>query len=283
MNVLKVGRYRVLRRLGGGGSADVYLAEDTQLRRKVALKVARSGEVHRAKGEGFEREAWCASLLNHPNIVTIYDVGIESDLHFIASEYVEGKTLREILQHGPLPLNDALEVAIGVANALMAAHESWVVHRDVKPENIMIRRDRGIKVLDFGVATLAGGGDETDPLRKPGALVGTLGYLSPEQVRGEPIIDARSDLYSLGVVLFEMLHGTRPFLADNPLDLLATIVEIDPPPLSDCIPLALHRIVGQAMQKSIWDRYQTAEDFRDDLTEVRLDLMLRERGEKIEQ
>ncbi|HYI12573.1 MAG TPA: serine/threonine-protein kinase [Thermoanaerobaculia bacterium] len=275
MNVLRVGRYRVLHHLGGGGSSDVYLAEDSVLRRKVALKVLRQTDASEREVRQFERELQCASILNHPNIVTIFDVGTEAGVQFIASEYVEGETLRQRMTRGLLPVPEILDIGIGVANALVAAHEAWIVHRDVKPENIMLRRDRGIKVLDFGVATLAGGGEDTDPLRRP--LVGTLHYLSPEQVRGEPIIDSRSDVYSLGVVLYEMLAGRPPFEGHDPLDVLAAIVEQQAPPLPSHVPLALHGIVERAMRKSIYERTQTASDLLAELAELKLDLMIRER------
>jgi serine/threonine protein kinase len=281
MNVLKVGRYRVLESLGRGSSSDVYLAEDTVLRRKVALKLLRMREAEPRQLERFTREAHCASMLNHPNVVTVFDIGVDEGVHYIASEYIEGETLRQRLAHGPLPVAEAVDIALGVASALVAAHEAWIVHRDVKPENIMLRRDRGVKVLDFGVATLAGGGDATDPLRRPGSLVGTLHYLSPEQVRGEPIIDTRSDIYSLGVVLYEMLSGEPPFRGDTPLDILAAIVEGVPAPLPDCIPLSLHNITEQAMRKSIYDRWQTAAELSERLFELRLDMMMRERSVRV--
>jgi len=278
MHVLKVGRYRVLEHLGRGASADVYLAEDSVLRRKVALKLLRVRDAEPRQLQRFEREARCASMLNHPNVVTVFDIGVDDGVHFIASEYIEGETLRQRLAHGPLSFTDAGAVAAGVTSALVAAHEAWIVHRDIKPENIMLRRDRVVKVLDFGVATLAGGGDATDPLHRPGALAGTLHYLSPEQVRGEPIIDTRSDIYSVGVVLYEMLAGYAPFSGDTPLDVLAAIVEGEPPPLPDAIPLAMHKITEKAMRKSIYERWQTASELSERLFELRLDLMMRERG-----
>jgi serine/threonine-protein kinase len=278
MNVLKVGRYRVLEHLGRGASADVYLAEDSVMRRKVALKLLRLRDAEPRQLQRFEREAHCASMLNHPNVVTVYDIGVDDGIHYIASEYIEGETLRQRLARGPLRFSEAVDIAIGVTSALVAAHEAWIVHRDVKPENIMLRRDRGVKVLDFGVATLAGGGDSTDPLRRPGALVGTLHYLSPEQVRGEQIIDTRSDVYSLGVVRYEMLAGYPPFVGETPLDVLAAIVEGDAPPLPDAVPLALHTITEKAMRKSIYERWQTASELSERLFELRLDLMMRERG-----
>jgi serine/threonine protein kinase len=278
MHVLKVGRYRVLEHLGRGASADVYLAEDSVLRRKVALKLLRVRDAEPRQLQRFEREARCASMLNHPNVVTVFDIGVDDGVHFIASEYIEGETLRQRLAHGPLSFTDAVAVAAGVTSALVAAHEAWIVHRDIKPENIMLRRDRVVKVLDFGVATLAGGGDATDPLHRPGALAGTLHYLSPEQVRGEPIIDTRSDIYSVGVVLYEMLAGYAPFSGETPLDVLAAIVEGEPPPLPDAIPLAMHKITEKAMRKSIYERWQTASELSERLFELRLDLMMRERG-----
>lgn len=275
MNVLRVGKYRVLQHLGGGGSSEVYLAEDTVIRRKVALKVLRRRGAEERDVRHFERELRCASMLNHPNIVTVLDVGTHEDVQFIATEYVEGETLRQHMMRGPLGIDEILDVAIGVAKALVAAHEAWIVHRDVKPENIMLRRDRGVKVLDFGVATLAGGGDETDPLRRP--LVGTLYYLSPEQVRGEPIIDTRSDVYSLGVVLYEMLAQTPPFDGNDPLQVLAAIVEKAPAPLPTSVPFGLHEIVTKAMRKSIYERTQTAAELLAELTELRLDMTIRAR------
>ncbi len=279
MSVLRVGKYRLLQHLGGGGSSEVYLAEDTVMRRKVALKVLRRSDAADRDIRHFDRELRCAAMLNHPNIVTILDVGSHDDVQFIATEYVEGDTLRQRMYRGPMPVEEVLDTAIGVANALVAAHESWIVHRDVKPENIMLRRDRCVKVLDFGVATLAGGADETDPLRRP--LVGTLYYLSPEQVRGEPIIDTRSDIYSLGVVLYEMLAQQAPFEGNDVMDVLAAIVEREPLPLPPSVPLGLHQIVTKAMRKSVFDRTQTAAVLLEELTELRLDMTIRARINRI--
>ncbi|HEX6087122.1 MAG TPA: serine/threonine-protein kinase [Thermoanaerobaculia bacterium] len=275
MNVLRVGRYRVLQHLGGGGSSEVYLAEDTVMNRKVALKVLRRLNADERDLRHFEREVRCASMINHPNIVTVLDVGVEDEIQYIASEYVEGETLRQRMSRGPMDINDALDVAIGVAGALTAAHEAWTVHRDIKPENIMLRRDRGVKILDFGVATMAGGGDGTDPLRRP--RIGTLYYLSPEQVRGETIIDTRSDIYSLGVVLYEMLAGYPPFDGASAMDILALIVEGAVPPLPSNVPAELCAIVEQAMRKSIYERTQTANALLEELTNLRLDLAIRAR------
>ena len=275
MNVLKVGRYRVLHHLGEGGSAEVYLAEDTQMRRKVALKILRRKDVGEREIRHFDRELRCASMLNHPNIVTVLDVGGVDDIQYIASEYIEGESLRQRMRRGPVATTEVLDIGIGVAQALVAAHESWIVHRDIKPENIMLRRDRGVNVLDFGVATLAGVSDGTDPLRKP--IVGTLHYLSPEQVRGEPIIDTRSDIYSLGVVLYEMLAEMPPFEGESVMDILAAIVEKEPLPLPPTVSAGMHDIVRDAMRKSIYERTQTAAELLSQLTELRLDFTIRER------
>jgi serine/threonine-protein kinase len=267
----------VLEHLGEGSSGDVYLAEDTVVHRKVALKLLRHNEADDRQLRSFEREARCASLLNHPNVVTLFDIGIENDIRYIASEHVEGETLRQRLDHAPLPIAEVVDISLGVASALVAAHEAWIVHRDVKPENIMLRRDHGVKVLDFGVAKLAGGGDSTDPLRRGDKLVGTLPYLSPEQVRGEEIIDSRSDIYSLGAVMYEMLSGMPPFTGPTPIDVLAAIVEAEVEPLPGVVPLALHEIVNRCLKKSIYERMQTAAEIVALLTDIRLDLAIRER------
>lgn len=278
MNVLRIGRYRVLHHLGDGGTSNVYLAEDTLLHRKVSLKLLRRREADTISSRHFEREARFASLLNHPNVVTVFDVGSDDDVQYIASEYVEGETLRQRLDRGPMMMADAVEVALGVASALVAAHEAWIVHRDIKPENVMLRPDGVVKVLDFGVAALSAENDATDPLRRPGGLVGTLHYLSPEQVRGEPIIDTRSDIYSLGVVMYEMLAGRPPFDAGTPMETLAAIVERDASPLPGLVPSELRRIVERSLRKNLYERPQTAAELIALLTEVRIDFMLRDRA-----
>jgi eukaryotic-like serine/threonine-protein kinase len=278
MNVLQIGRYRVLQHLGGGGSAEVYVAEDVLLHRKVALKVLRRRDADERQRRHFDREARCAALMNHPNVVTIFDVGCDGDVHYIASELIDGETLRQRLQRGPMLFAEVVDVAVAVAKALAAAHEAWLVHRDIKPENIAIRKDGGVKVLDFGVSALRGDGDSTDPLRRPGALVGTLHYLSPEQVRGEPIIDSRSDIYSLGVVMYEMFAGGVPFSGSNVLDVLAAIVEGEPAPLPALVPLALRDLVQRSLQKNLYDRPQSAAEVAATLTQVRIDLLLERRS-----
>jgi len=275
---LQVGRYRVLQHLGGGGSAEVYLAEDSLLHRKVALKILRRNESDDRQTRHFEREARCAALLNHPNVVTIYDVGHDGDVSYMATEFVEGETLRHRLNRGPMTFSEVADVATAVANALVAAHEAWLVHRDIKPDNIAIRRDGVVKVLDFGVSALSGDGDNTDPIRRPGALVGTLHYLSPEQVRGEQIIDSRSDIYSLGVVLYEMLAGRVAFKGKDVVEVLAMIVEAEPAPLSALVPPALRDLVTRMLAKNMYDRPQSAAEVVATLTQVRVDLLLERRA-----
>ena len=277
MDVLRVGRYRILQRLGGGGSSDVYVAEDRLLGRKVALKILRRRESDTGQMRRFLREARSASMLNHPNVVTIFDIGRAGDVDYIATELVQGETLRERLQRGPMTIVEAIDVARAVANALTAAHEAWLVHRDIKPENVAIRPDGLVKVLDFGVAALAGDGDSTDPLRR-GSLVGTLPYLSPEQVRGEPIIDTRSDVYSLGVVMYEMLAQRVPFSGNNVMDVLALIVEAAPEPLPALVPEPLRDLVMCSLAKDMYQRPQTVAEVSASLAEIRLELMLRQRS-----
>jgi serine/threonine-protein kinase len=276
MDVLRIGRYRILQRLGGGGSSDVYVAEDRLLGRKVALKILRRRESDPDQTRRFKREARSASMLNHPNVVTIFDIGSDGEVEYIATELVNGETLRERLQRGPVTIVEAIDVASAVAKALVAAHEAWLVHRDIKPENIAIRPDGLVKVLDFGVSALAGDGDATDPLRRD--LVGTLHYLSPEQVRGEPVIDTRSDVFSLGVVMYEMLAQRVPFSGRNVMDVLAEIVEADPQPLSGLVPAALRDLVMRSLAKSMYDRPQTANEVASTLADVRLELVLHQRS-----
>ena len=278
MNVLQIGRYRVLQHLGGGGSAEVYVAEDTLLHRKVALKVLRRRDADDRQTRHFEREARCAALMNHPNVVTIYDVGHDGDVHYIATEFIEGETLRHRLNRGPMTFSEVVDVATAVSHALAAAHEAWLVHRDIKPENIAIRKDGGVKVLDFGVSALTGDGDNTDPIRRPGALVGTLHYLSPEQVRGEAIIDSRSDIYSLGVVMYEMLAGRVPFKGKDVVEVLAMIVEAEPAPLPALVPSTLRDLVMRSLHKNLYERPQTAAEIVSMLLQVRIDLLLERRS-----
>ncbi len=240
----RLGRYEIRSLLGTGGMGEVYLGYDTSLRRQVAIKLLPAEFTqNKARLARFEREAYAASSLNHPNILTIYEIGEQDGNHFIATEYVEGESLRHHLARKHIELREVLDVTSQVASALAAAHEAGIVHRDIKPENIMLRRDGLIKVLDFGLAKLADDagsgarqeGIETEAPTKtrvvntePGIVMGTAGYMSPEQARGLEV-DARSDIWSLGVVLYEMVSGRLPFEGTTTSDVIATILHRQPP------------------------------------------------------
>jgi eukaryotic-like serine/threonine-protein kinase len=258
---------------------EVHLAEDLRLHRRVALKVLpEDATSDRERLHRFRQEARAASALNHPNIVTIYEIDEKEGRHYIAQELVEGRTLRQILADGALTPDQALDVAIGVASALVAAHEAGVVHRDIKPENVMIRTDGLVKVLDFGLAKL------TIPAREPasddraarfstepGNVMGTVNYMSPEQILTFEV-DGRSDVFSLGVLIYEMLTGRAPFDHDTRGDTVRAVLSDQPPPLSEGfpeIPSRLAEIAGKAMQKERRDRYPTARAFLQDLLEIR--------------
>jgi Tol biopolymer transport system component/predicted Ser/Thr protein kinase len=278
-----IGPYEIISLLGKGGMGEVYLAEDRRLGRKVALKllpVSLTIDIDRLRR--FEREARAASALNHPNILTIYEIGRIGDKHFIATEYIEGETLRQRMMVAHPGFHEALEVAIQVAAALSTAHAAGIVHRDVKPENIMLRHDGYIKILDFGLAKLteqpsASSPDApTKPMLKtsPGTVMGTVSYMSPEQARGLEV-DARTDIWSLGVVLYEMISGHAPFAGPTASDLIVSILEREPPPLSTSapdVPIELQRIVKKALCKDREERYQTIKDLLVDLKGLKQDL-----------
>lgn len=264
----KIGRYEIKAHLGSGGMGEVFLAEDTDLERLVALKILPtffSKDADRVRR--FIREAKSASALNHPNIITIYEIGRFDDSHYIATEYIKGETLRERQNRQPLDLYETLNVAEQVVSALDAAHEANILHRDVKPENIMLRDDRLVKVLDFGLAKLiADEGQTVDPAAPtyvtanattPGMILGTIAYMSPEQARGKQI-DQRTDVWSFGVCLYELLAGFQPFEGETSSDRIALILTGEPPPLGASIPAELQRIVKKALRKNREDRYQTA-------------------------
>ena len=249
MQMATIARYRVGRLIGAGGMGEVYLAEDEVLRRKVALKllpVRFTQDPERVRR--FQREARAVSALNHPTILTIYEIGHADSVHYIATEYIEGETLRERMASRHLTVGEVIEISMGVANALAAAHDAGIIHRDIKPENIMLRPDGYVKVLDFGLAKLA---DDVIKDSATGAVMGTLIYISPEQARGQQP-DSRSDLYSLGAVIYEMLTGVPPVRGDNFLDLAIAIAnERAQPPSASVpqIPPELDRIVLKALEK----------------------------------
>jgi eukaryotic-like serine/threonine-protein kinase len=278
-----VSHYRILQQIGAGGMGEVYLAEDTRLRRKVALKVLPENLASdKERLQRFEQEAFAASALNHPNILTIYEFGAEDETHFLATEYVEGETLKEKLKDG-LNLSEVLDIVQQTAFALSAAHAAGIVHRDIKPENIMIRRDGFIKVLDFGLAKLTerktedtNAEAETRALVRtnPGVVMGTVAYMSPEQVRGKET-DERTDIWSLGVVLYEMVTGRLPFAGETMNDTIAAILTKEPLPLSQYVsdaPVELQRIVGKTLRKDPEERYQHVKDLRIDLKDLKQEL-----------
>src|SRR6185312_3784971 len=235
-----IGHYRIESLIGVGGMGEVYLARDERLGRKVALKLLPERlTVDETQLSRFKTEARSASALNHPNILTVYEIGAEENRQFIATEFIEGMTLRASLACGRTNPKAALEIALQVASALAAAHEAGVVHRDIKPENIMLRPDGYVKVLDFGIAKLTEQPPElgaheigtASQQTQPGLVLGTGRYMSPEQARGQAL-DARSDIWSLGVVLYEMVGGISPFSGETPSDCIASILTTEPPPLS---------------------------------------------------
>src|SRR5215212_117427 len=284
----RVDAYDIVRPLGSGGMGEVWLATEVRLGRKVALKVLPPDLTRdRRRVQRFEQEARAASALNHPNVCTIHAVGETSDgQQYIAMEYVEGETLRDRLATDRLAVGEALHVVIQIAAALAAAHAIGIVHRDIKPENVMLRRDGLVKVLDFGLAKLTGEPSdppETEATRtlfktEAGVAVGTTAYMSPEQARGEDV-DARTDVWSLGVVLYEMVGGRPPFAAPSRAEVLARILEREPAPLASVAPhtpTELQRIVTKALRKDRAQRYQTVQDFGLDLQTLRDDLRARE-------
>jgi serine/threonine protein kinase/Flp pilus assembly protein TadD len=276
-----LGHYKVRAAIGAGGMGEIYRASDTRLRRDVAIKILPEKFMQNASAvERFMREAHAASALNHPNILTIYDIGEHDKIHFIATEFVEGRTLRELMTAAPLDLAEALDIAVQVSGALVAAHNAGIVHRDIKPENIMVRADGYVKILDFGIAKLSERAPhkaETDAptliqsQTTPGMILGTANYMSPEQARGLEV-DARSDIFSLGVVLYEMIAARPPFSGDTISDVIASILKSEPRPLGELVknvPPELEWSISKALDKNRDGRYQTIEVFLGDLKRLR--------------
>src|SRR5881227_3139495 len=272
-----IGHYRIESLIGVGGMGEVYLARDERLGRKAALKLLPDSlTTDETQLSRFKNEARSASALNHPNILTVYEIGAEGNRQFIATEFIEGITLRVSIARGRINPHMALEIAVQVASALAAAHEAGVVHRDIKPENIMLRPDGYAKVLDFGIAKLTeqrlASDDHTVETTgvlqtRPGLVLGTAHYMSPEQARGQKV-DARSDIWSLGVVLYEMVGGSPPFRGETPSDCIASILTTEPPPLSGVlpdVPVKLESILEKALRKKSDERYQTIKEMLADL------------------
>jgi len=274
--------YRLIMLIGAGGMSEVFLAEDTRLGRRVAIKFL--NETFKRDPERMKRfnlEARSTSALNHPNILTIYDIGDAGGVQYIVSEYVDGETLGARSARGPFAVRDLVKITIQIASALSAAHKAGVVHRDLKPENIMFRSDGSVKVVDFGLAkasgnVISGGGTDIESLRtSPGMIVGTPGFMSPEQTRGLPL-DGRSDIFSLGILIFKMLTGHSPFGGDNVIDLITAIISKEPRPVTDYItdpPEHLVRIIDKTLQKNADDRYSSMDELLGDLEDFRAEMV----------
>jgi serine/threonine protein kinase len=278
-----IGSYKVVSFISRGGMGEVYLAEDKRLGRRVALKLLPAGfKSDDDRLRRFEQEARAASALNHPNIITIYEITKAAGSHVIATEFVEGETLRSRLNRGALSLAETLNIATQVADALSAAHKAGIIHRDIKPENIMLRPDGYVKVLDFGLAKLSEQASPVVAAEAPtiqvrtgsGIVIGTAGYMSPEQARGLSV-DHRSDIFSLGAVIYEMLARRKPFDGETPSDTMAAILKSEPPPLARVaagVPSELIRIVNKSLRKDREERYQVVKDLWLDLKALRQDL-----------
>ena len=282
--------YQIVALLGKGGMGEVYLAEDRQLGRKVAIKLLPAQFTQdRERLFRFAQEARAASALNHPNIITIFEIGFADELHFIVTEFVEGQTLRQRMRTTTLRLGEILELSAQVASALQTAHEAGIIHRDIKPENVMLRPDGYVKVLDFGLAKLLHQGprhglpasEPEDTTREliqtdPGKMMGTARYMSPEQIRGLEV-DGRSDIFSLGVMLYELLSGQAPFQGATSGEVMASILNRDPLPLAQLapnVPAVVAQLVTRALAKEREARYQTAAELLKDIKHLKLDLEL---------
>src|ERR671937_69154 len=258
------GRYRIVRKLGAGGMADVYLAEDQELGRRVAIKIL--NDRHAADDqfvERFRREAKNAAGLSHPNIVSIYDRGTAEGTYYIAMEFLDGRSLKEmIVGRGPAPVKVAINYARQILAAVGFAHRNGIVHRDIKPHNVLVDSEGRLKVTDFGIARSG-----TSQMTEAGSIIGTAQYLSPEQARGAPV-DRTSDIYSVGIVLYEMLTGTVPFTGDTPVEIAMKHISAVPEPPSakrPDIPHDVDLVVMRALAKDPNDRYDSAEEMEADL------------------
>ena len=266
----RLGPYEIVGLLGSGAMGEVYRARDPRLEREVAIKVLLEEVADRKQLGRFEQEARAAGALNHPNVLAVYDVGTHDGAPYVVSELLEGQTLRARLEGGPLPVRKALDYALEIARGLAAAHDKGIVHRDLKPDNVFVTNDGRIKILDFGLAKLTRptplvreGDQGTGPrATESGVVLGTVGFMSPEQVRGEAV-DHRSDIFSFGALLYEMLTGVRAFRRDNAVETMNAILKEDPPEVSRTgrgISPGLARLVRRCLEKRAGDRFHSAHD-----------------------
>jgi serine/threonine protein kinase len=263
----KLGPYEVVSPIGAGGMGEVYRARDTRLNRTVAAKILPgefSSNLDRMRR--FQQEAATLSALNHPNLLTVYDVGVQGGVHYLVCEFLEGDTLRQRLDSGPLPRRKAIDYAVQISDGLAAAHERGIIHRDLKPENIFVTRDGRLKLLDFGLAKQLSPDDgartQTSGGTEEGMVLGTVGYMSPEQVRGKPT-DARSDIFATGVILYEMLTGKRAFHRDSAVETMNAILKEEPaefPSGERNFPASIQRLILRCLEKSPDERFQSARD-----------------------
>lgn len=283
----EIGNYRIVSKIGSGGMGEVFLAEDIRLDRKVAVKFLNEELGKDADKLGrFIQEAKAASALNHPNIITVYEIGSTVDHQFIATEFIDGITLRQMVDTKPITLLRALELTLQIADALSAAHDAGIIHRDIKPENVMVRQDGRVKVLDFGLAKLSPDSAQSAEITmlhhvtRSGVIVGTIAYMSPEQAKGRKL-DTRSDIFSLGILMFELFTGTRPFSGETHLELVSSILKDEPPLLRSVepeMPEQLERIVLKTLRKDREHRYQDVRDLQIDIEDLRDEIKFDERS-----
>ncbi|MCI0415957.1 protein kinase [bacterium] len=268
-----VSHYRIIKKIGSGGMGEVYLAEDTKLDRIVALKILLPGMAsQKERMARFVQEARAASSLDHPNLATVYEIGDAEGTRFIAMQYVEGQTLSDKLRQGPLPISEVIDIALQIVDALNEAHSKGIVHRDLKPSNIMITPRGQAKILDFGLAKYSGSEfHRSAPNTEPGIILGSIQYMSPEQSLGRDI-DRRTDFFSFGIVLYEMITGKLPFRGETPMETLSKILSDPPEPYGNLqIPWEVQRIIGKCLEKEPDRRYQTAKDLMVDLNNLKRD------------
>ncbi len=270
MNGRVIGHYRVLEKIGAGALGEVFRARDERLGRDVALKLIRPSSSGNADHlRRFELEARAAAALNHPNIVAIYDVGLDNGSPYIVCELLQGKTLRKRLAEGALPVRQAVEYSLQIVQGLIAAHDRRIIHRDLKPENLFVTTDGRVKILDFGVAKLQSAPEESGrtveeltTVTKSGAVIGTVAYMSPEQLRGKAV-DHRSDIFSIGAILYEMLAGRRAFRGETEVDTITAVLREDPPEIGleqAQVPIPFQQIVRHCLEKEPEKRFQSARD-----------------------